>query len=123
MNPAYAQRIVFQVYAYCNPLIVTMAVCLCFIVMSFRPRTIPWLNTLLKTNLFIYLITQGVGLCSYKELARMLYDNPLQYISLTGLIIIGSLLVGHVISFAAYWMVRIGERVFKRSMKEVMEEN
>ena len=66
---------------------------------------------------------RNTGLFSYKELARMLYDNPLQYICLTGLIIIGSLLVGHVISFAAYWMVRIGERVFKRSMKEVMGEN
>ena len=66
---------------------------------------------------------RNTGLFSYKELARMLYDNPLQYICLTGLIIIGSLLVGHVISFAAYWMEKKKKRVFKRSMKEVMGEN
>lgn len=106
MNPMYAQRIIFQVYAYCNPLIVTMAVCLFFLALSFQPRTISWLNTLLKTNLFIYLFTQGVGLFSYKELVQMLCDDPLQYICVAGLIIIGALLVGHVIAFVTYWLVR-----------------
>lgn len=114
LESLYAQRIVFQVYAYCNPLIVMMAVSLFFIVVSYTPRTIPWLNTLLKTNLFIYLFTQGVGLFSYNELARMLYDNPIQYICVSGLIIIGSLLAGHIIAFVVYWLIRGAELLFEK---------
>ncbi len=123
MNPVYAQRIVFQVYAYCNPLIVMMAVCLFFFALSFQPRTVRWLNTLLKTNLFIYLFTQGVGIVSYKDMATMLRENPIQYTAVAGLIIFASLLAGHIISFAAYWMVRGGEMVFKRIFKKILKES
>ena len=122
LDPKYAQRIVFQVYAYCNPLIVTMAVCLFFFVLSFQPRTIPWLNSLLKTNLFIYLFTQGVGLVSYRDMATMLRESPVQYIGVAGLIIVASLLAGHVIAFVAYWMVRGGEIVIERSRKKILGE-
>lgn len=114
LDPVYAQRIVFQVYAYCNPLIVVMAVSLFFFVISYTPRTIPWLNILLKTNLFIYLFTQGVGLFSYKDLAEMLHESPLKYLGVAGVIIIGALLVGHVIAFVAYWLVRSVELLFDK---------
>lgn len=114
MNPIYAQRIIFQVYAYCNPLIVVMAVCLFFLAFSFQPRTISWLNTLLKTNLFIYLFSQGVGLFSYKDLARLLCDDPVKYIGLSGLIIMGALLAGHVITFIAFGVVRSAEFLFRK---------
>ena len=106
MNSIYAQRIVFQIYAYCNPLIILMAITLFYFVLSFEPRTIRWINFLLKTNLFVYLFTQGVGLVSYKDMAEMMCNHLIRYAGVTSIIVVGALLVGHVIAFVSAWMVR-----------------
>ena len=115
LNPVHTQRIVFQVFAYCNPFVVIMAVAIFFFVLSFPPRTIVWLNVLLKTNLFIYLFTQGVGVISYKKLAVLFCEQPFLYVKDALLIILGALLVGHIVVILTNWITRFLKYLTKTS--------
>ena len=104
--PEMTQRLTFQLFSYCNPLIVTMAVALFYIVYNMPARTNKYLNTLLRSSLFIYLFTQGVGFINYKELAAMFIQYPVKYIAWFALIVVASMLAGQVIMLSSKIIVK-----------------
>ena len=112
MNPEYAQRIIFQIFAYCNPLIVIMAVSLFFYVLSHKLWTNKWINILLKPNLFIYLFTAGI---SYRVLIELFNNSPWRFIEFTTLILLGALIMGHIIVFLTDWITRCVIHVVNKS--------
>ena len=108
LAPKEAQRIVFQLYAYCNPLIVAMAAALFFFVRSFPVKYYLWLNRILSANLFIYLFTQGVGLIDYHSLTTLLFTQPLLFVGYVMSIVLIALLAGHIVSFISRGIVSAG---------------
>lgn len=54
-----AQKAVFYLMGFSNPLIVIMAICLFFITLNLPIRKNKYLNKMLAPNIFIYLFTEG----------------------------------------------------------------
>ncbi len=87
----------FVLMAYANILITIMAICMFFIVNTIKPTHNTTINKCLKSNLFIYLFTEGIGVSLYKSVISIFQSNILLGIGSTMAIIVCSLLVGGVL--------------------------
>lgn len=93
-----AQKIVFYLMGFSNPLIVIMAVCLFFITLRFPIRKNKYLNKILAPNLFIYLLTEGfMGGQIYKKIAIVFENDKCIGCMLFVSVLIICLLIGHII--------------------------
>jgi hypothetical protein len=115
LAPKDTQRLVFQLYAYCNPMIVVMAAALFFFVRSFSAKYCSWLNLLLSANLFVYLFTQGVGLINYHSIASMLFTQPLLFVGYIAAVVLMALFAGYIISYISKGIVRLGMFLIKKT--------
>lgn len=106
ISPKFAQRVAFQWFSYENPLVIMMALSLFFYVKSFPPFTNNYLNRILSTNIFIYLITSSVGIIDYKVFASLMDNNLLYFCLAVIIVLIGCLLAGHIITIMCNALIK-----------------
>lgn len=82
-----------------NPLIVLEAIGLFFLVLNLKQTHYKVINTILAPNLCIYLFTEGVR--PYKYVVNVLQENIIEGIVLIALIVLFSLIAGHIIFYVA----------------------
>lgn len=90
----YSQHNVFVLLNYNTPFIMLMAVALFYFVKNIKPRYELSINKLLKPNLFIYLVTDGLYVPFYMWIVSVLNQNIGLGLFICLLTIIISLLVG-----------------------------
>ena len=55
---------------YNNPMVIVMAICSFFLVLCFKPRTVPQINEFLRPVLFIYLVSESFNPYLYQWIAQ-----------------------------------------------------
>lgn len=118
-SQSMTQRLTFQLFSYCNPLVVAMAVALFYITINLPARNNKLINFILRPSLFIYLFTQGVAFVNYKNLATIFVDEPAKYIARFVIIVVASLSVGHIIILCTRWIVDFLEPFMDRVYKHL----
>lgn len=101
---------------YNTPLVMAMAVSLFFFTLSLRPRSSERLNWLLRPTLFIYLITEAIGLSElhfYKWVVDVYRDSLSLGLLATVGTIVGCLMVGQ----GVMWLVErmVTQRLLDRA--------
>lgn len=104
-------KLIFPFLGYANPFIIAMAVTLFFIVKSIPSYSNRFLNKILKSNLFIYLITEIDSFVSYKNLALEFSENFAFAVFRSLMIIILCLLVGHIIIYIVDKIFRLVRKI------------
>ena len=92
--PMPYNRLFFFALGYNNPLIILMAVTMFFMVKNLRPIHIPSINMLLVPILYVYLLTEIIGMPLYQYEAEMLQHNLWGGIALVIVVVIVCLIVG-----------------------------
>lgn len=113
MHKASMAKLIFPFLGYANPLIVVMAVSLFFMVRSLPVHANNFLNKLLSTNLFIYLLTEIGVFVSYRKMAHEFSSSFVFALIHSFLVIVLCLLAGQVIMFVSALLVNNCEKVFK----------
>lgn len=110
-NAVILGKFIFSLLGYANPLIIVMAVSLFFIVKNIPSYSNNCLNKILKSNLFIYLITEIGCFVSYKNLANEISDNFILAVFHCLMIIAICMLVGHIIIYFVELIFRLVRKI------------
>lgn len=88
-----------RLLSYKNPLVILMAVSFFFLFLSFKPRSIGWINKILRPCLFIFLLTEGLSSSNLYRFVCDLYRDSAAYGIVFSLVVIfACLFVGWVLT-------------------------
>lgn len=104
-------KLIFPFLGYANPFIIVMAVTLFFMVKNIPSYSNKFLNKILKSNLFIYLITEIGCFVSYKNLAHEFSENFISAVFHSLMIIAICMLVGHIVIYIVELMFRLVRKI------------
>lgn len=104
----YCKMLVLKLLNYNTPLIMIMSVMAFYFVKNLKPIYSCRINEVLKSTLFIYLISEGLGMHFYIWLASFFIDNNIcvGILAVLGFIIM-SLMLGQVLLFFTSWLLKI----------------
>ena len=117
LSRSMTQRLTFQLFSYCNPLVIAMAVALFYITINLPAKKNKLINYILRPSLFIYLFTQGVAFVNYNNLAAMFIDEPVVYVMWFVIIVVVSLSLGHIVMYCSQLVVNLIEPILGRVYK------
>lgn len=108
-----------RILSYKSPLIMLMAGSLFFVFLNFKSRSIEWLNACLRPCLFIFLLTEGIGMPLYKSVTKIFASNFIYGIFASSGIILFCLAVGFVLDKVARYTIDI---IFKNHKLRTLNE-
>lgn len=114
-------KLIFPILGYANPLIVSMAVSIFYMILRLPERGNRYVNKILSANLFIYLITEIGVFVSYRQIALEFESSTMVALFRSLSIIIACMLIGHVIMYVVSLLINIGEKFFKITYNNFVE--
>ena len=90
----YIQKILFRTLNYNTPFIMMMSISLFYIFKGMVPRYSKRINYCLQPVLFIYLITEGLGVNFYRSIRDMTEESVWMAVGVFFLTIIGCIIIG-----------------------------
>lgn len=107
----YMQKILFRTLNYNTPFILMMSISLFYIFKGMSPRCSKRINYCLQPVLFIYLITEGLGVSFYQSIRDMTEESIWMAVGVFFLTIIGCIIIGRSIIWLTNKIVNVA--IFK----------